>query len=80
MFVSGTLSSFSVCSPANSPQVSNMVRVPFEVTKQRCQANRHVKPSEVIRQTLQSEVSGQAALLEDTGVCTIAVNIMLWGG
>ena len=34
-----------------------MVRVPFEVTKQRCQANRNMKPLQVIRQTLHSEVS-----------------------
>ena len=38
-------------------QAGNLVRVPFEVTKQRMQANRQLKPIAVVKHALQSEVS-----------------------
>ena len=39
-----------------SLQVSNVVRVPFEVVKQRAQANKNLKPSQILKAALQSEV------------------------
>ncbi len=40
-----------------SLQTSCIVRVPFEVIKQRAQANRHLRPMQILRHTLQTEVN-----------------------
>ena len=37
-------------------QTSCIVRVPFEIIKQRAQANRELKPFQILRHTLQTEV------------------------
>lgn len=37
-------------------QVCNIFRVPFEVIKQRSQANAHLRPMEILRNTLRTEV------------------------
>ena len=37
-------------------QTSNIVRVPFEVTKQRAQANRNSRPLHIARHTWRNEV------------------------
>ena len=38
-------------------QAANLVRVPFEVTKQRMQANAQLRPLTVVKNALRSEVS-----------------------
>ena len=39
------------------PQVSNILRVPFEQTKQRAQANGHKTALTIVRETIATEVS-----------------------
>ena len=38
-------------------QAANLVRVPFEITKQRMQANSQLRPIAVVKNAVQSEVS-----------------------
>jgi len=37
-------------------QVTAVVRVPFEIVKQRAQANLHLTPFKILKQTLQTQV------------------------
>ena len=49
-----------------------MVRVPFEVVKQRAQANRNLRPIDIIRDTLRKEVnSHNTHVREDYNYCTL---------
>ena len=51
-------------------QVSNILRVPFELIKQRSQANRHKSPLLLLQETLRSEVdeSSLAYILHSNAV------------
>lgn len=63
-------------------QAANLVRVLFEVTKQRMQANTRLKPIAVVKSALQSEVSptlGAVIVIKQRNtVLTISATRGLW--